>query len=77
MKYRITFDRISQDDNVPDLITEADSMDELKKKIYDYARPKTYSSSIAVVIQKGCLSGSIISVFHCAGSFKIEEIKKD
>lgn len=46
--YRVTFDRIGRNHDVPPLDTEATNADTLASAIYDYARPHLLSRDLEV-----------------------------
>lgn len=80
MKYRITFDRISRDHDVPPLVTnDTDATgqhlaDLLAWAITRYAKPRMVSRDIGAIVDLDKMSGSLTAGFHSGGEFTIEPV---
>jgi len=78
--YRVTFDRISRDHNVPPLdVVAVDNdpaglADRLADAVYHYARPRTLSRGIEVVVDADKMTGTIFAGMQVAGSFTVEAV---
>lgn len=72
--YRVSFDRIGRNRQVPALITQAADGYGLAETIAKYAREHIASRGFEVDIDLETGNGMIVCGMHCGGRFTIEKI---
>ena len=74
MSYRLTFERIGRNHNVPDLVTGATNPDDIAEEVWRLARKNCGSRDLEVAVDLEAMKGHIFAGMHSAGSFTIAEV---
>lgn len=74
--YTCTFDRIGRKHDVAPLVVEADNLDDLAERVFQYARPHLMSRDVEVVVGndgpgEDTGRGHIFCGFNTGGTFTI------
>lgn len=71
MSYRISFDRVGRNHNVPDLLTECTHPDDIADQVWHLARNLCGSRDLAVSVDLEEMKGHIFAGVQSAGKFTI------
>lgn len=77
VNYKVSFERIGRNHDVPPAcyrLAEGHDADELAFHIYGTARPYLLSSDVDVLVDLAAMKGKILTGFHLAGKFTIEQV---